>query len=234
MKSIFALILLSFLFIHQSFSQEKALTALQILNKSIDAIGGEKLLRTVKTRYTDDETTMKGSKVHWIVKVMLPNKGLFQIVYNDTILYQSGFDGKTGFETRGDTKVPAEPTKFLDKIYMRNIFELLDFIDPSLWKMKLMGTEKVEDKICYKIKGTLINGTIEYIFIDKSTFLTIKTENISKKERGRYPIVYCYNYKRFGGILYPYDFKAIDGKLVQLVHLVKMSVNENITEEDFK
>lgn len=59
--------------------------AVEIINKSIDAMGGKKLIESIKTLYTDSKTEMQGRKVNWVVREMLPNKGSFQI-FNKVVL----------------------------------------------------------------------------------------------------------------------------------------------------
>ena len=73
-------------------------TANDVLENAIRALGGKDYLVTIKTLYTDISTEMEGRQVHWITKEMLPNKGSFQIVYNDRIVFQNWYDGKTGYE----------------------------------------------------------------------------------------------------------------------------------------
>src|SRR4051794_29968012 len=101
MKKIF--ITLSFLLFTGSVlvnAQDKqTLNAIQIVKKSIDAMGGETYLRSVKTLHSDMRTEMEGRQVNWIVKEMIPNKGSFTVVYQGRTVFQTWFDGKDGYET---------------------------------------------------------------------------------------------------------------------------------------
>src|SRR5690349_17585060 len=103
--------------------------ARQIIFNAITAVGGKEYLESVKTLYTDMITEMDGRKVHWITKEMLPNKGAFQIVYNDRIVFQNWYDGRTGFEMVNGEKRKADPNEFKDKPYKKNIFNELDYLD---------------------------------------------------------------------------------------------------------
>ncbi len=75
---------------------------------------------------------MESHSVHWITKEMLPNKGSFQIVYGDKVMYKNWWDGENGYESQyGDNK-PADPREFKDKPYKQNIFDDLDYTNPKL------------------------------------------------------------------------------------------------------
>ncbi|MBL0200740.1 MAG: hypothetical protein IPP81_11525 [Chitinophagaceae bacterium] len=103
MKQLFGLAMF-FLMSLQVKSQVQNITALEIVNRSIDAMGGIEYLRSIKTLYSDTKTTMEGRLVHWIIKEMLPNKGSFQIVYNDRVVYSDWFDGKKGYSITNGKK----------------------------------------------------------------------------------------------------------------------------------
>lgn len=70
------------------------LTAQQIIEKNIEAMGGKPYLLSVKTLYSDMATEMEGRKVNWITKEMLPNKGSFLIIYQGRTVFQNFYDGE--------------------------------------------------------------------------------------------------------------------------------------------
>lgn len=92
-QQLFVLLLLNIIGLNFANAQKLSdNAAIEIVNKSIDAMGGQKLLKSIKTLYTDSETEMQGRKVNWIVKEMLPNKGSFQIIYQGRTVYQNWFN----------------------------------------------------------------------------------------------------------------------------------------------
>src|SRR5258705_13939676 len=113
---------LFFIFLNSGINAQSnvdTLTSLKIINNSIEAMGSLEYLKSIKTLYTDLKTEMEGRQVHWIVKEMLPNKGSFQITYNDRIVYENWFDGKKGFEIVNGTKKKADKEEFKDKLYKK-------------------------------------------------------------------------------------------------------------------
>jgi hypothetical protein len=221
---------------HSGFGQKfKAVkNANDVLENAITALGGKEYLLTIKTLYSDISTEMEGRQVHWITKEMLPNKGAFEIVYEDRIVFQNWYDGTTGYEIVNGEKRKADPEEFKDKKYKKNIFNELDFIDTSLWKLELIGEEKVNDENCYKVKASLINGEVRNLYYSKSSFFMLREDKISDAEKDSFSSTSFSGYQKFGGLTYYTVMKFGDGKEAQVAKIVNLLVNENVSEKDFK
>ncbi|WP_428430130.1 hypothetical protein [Pedobacter sp.] len=118
------------------------LTAQQIVEKSIEATGGKQYLQSIKTLYSNIATQMEGRNVNWITKEMLPNKGAFLIVYQGRTVFRNFYDGEKGYEVSGGKTQLANQDEFSDKKYRKNIFNELDYLDPTLYTLALAGSEK--------------------------------------------------------------------------------------------
>lgn len=190
--------LLFLFFLHSpKTSAQTKLTASDIINKSIDVTGGKQYLLSIKTLYTKLATEMEGRQVHWITKEMLPNKGAFQIVYQDRAVFQNFYDGKKGYEVSGGKKQLADQAEFSDKKFRKNIFNELDYLDSSLYTLALDGNEQVNNEDCYKVKATCINGTVRTLYYSKMTFLKLR-EDISTSEKEHFTSTYFFGYKKLG------------------------------------
>ncbi len=229
--TIFFLLLLNSVF-GQSFKEVK--TANDVLENAITALGGKDFLLSIKTLYTDMSTEMDGRQVHWITKEMLPNKGSFQIVYEGRVVYHNWYDGKTGYEMVKGEKQKADPEEFKDKEFKRNIFNELDYIDSSLWKLELIGEEKVHKEACYKIKATAVNGEVQHLYYSKHSFYMLREDKIANSEKGSFSSVIFSDYKNYNGLIYYSVLKLSAGKKTQVGKVVSLLINEQITEEDFK
>ena len=114
MKKIILTFTILLLFSNHIFSQSNnTITAETIVNNSIQAIGGAKYLKSIKTLYTDLKTEMEGREVNWITKEMLSNKGAFQIIYKDRVVYQNWYDGIKGYEIVNGEKKEAKIVSLL-------------------------------------------------------------------------------------------------------------------------
>ena len=234
MKYLFGLILLLSLTLHiKSQTIGDSLTAIKIINKSIEAMGGIDYLKTIKTLYTDTKTEMEGRQVHWIVKEMLPNKGSFEIVYNNRIVYSEWFDGKNGYKLVDGNKKKSDKADFKDKLFKRNIINEIDYVDSTLWKLDYLGEEKVDNDNCYKIRGTLKSGLVELMYLNKTTFLMVKNDRISNKEKDRFTTFFFSNFKHFDKLLYYTEMKFGEKGKYQQGVIESLLINKEVDEKDF-
>ncbi len=210
------------------------MNAAAIIEKAIEAHGGRDYLLTIKTLYTDCTTTTEGRPVHWIIKEMLPNKGSFAIVYNGFNVYQNWFDGKQGYEIINGRKKKAGKEDFSNKPFKRNIFNELDYADTSLWKLELVGSEPVNNEICYKVSARLVNGMEELLYYSSQSFLMLKKEVIKGQEKDRHSVFYFSGYKQFGRLVYFTKMEMPGGGGVQTVVTEKLLMNAEVTEDDFR
>jgi len=216
----------------QNFKEVK--NANDVIENAITAMGGKEYLLSIKTLYSDISAEMEGRQVHWITKEMLPNKGAFQISYQDRIVFENWYDGTTGYEIVNGEKRKADPEEFKDKKYKKNIFNEFDFLDTSLWKLELVGEEKVNDENCYKIKASLINGEVRNLYYSTSSFFMLRQDKVSNAEKDSFSSTFFSEYKKFGGLTYYTVMKFGDGEKAQIGKIVNLLVNENISERDFE
>ncbi|MET4082928.1 hypothetical protein ABIB40_002892 [Pedobacter sp. UYP30] len=209
-------------------------TANDVLEHAITAQGGKDYLLSIKTLYTDMSTEMEGRQVHWITKEMLPNKGAFQIIYKDRIVFQNWYDGKTGYEMVDGKKTKADPKEFKSKKYRKNIFNNLDFIDPSLWTIELIGAEKVNDDDCYKIKASLVTGEIRNLYYSKSSFFMLREDKTSNADKNSFSSTFFSDFKKFGGLTFYTVIKFGDDEKAQVGKIASLIVNDKVTVADFQ
>ena len=209
-----------------------SLDAHAILNKAIEAQGGKDFLGSIKTLYTNTVTRMDGIEVNWVVKEMLPNKGSFQVVNNNRILYQSWFDGKNGFEIVNGKKRKQNTGENNDKIVKKNIISEMDYVDSSLWTIKLVGQENVLKQMCYKIYACSVNGIVKYLFYSKQSFLLLKEEKILSPD-----LVYTFFFMSFvkqGQLTFCNEIKLLKNGKYQEVRILDMAINKNVDDTDFR
>jgi len=216
---------------HNTPSDGDSLNAYSILNKAIDAQGGKEFLRSIKTIYTNTVTVMDGIEVNWVVKEMLPNKGAFQVVNNNRILYQSWFDGKNGFEIVNGKKRKQFTDELGDKLIKKNIINELDYVDSSLWNIRLLGEETILNQACYKIHARSTNGIVKNLFYSKESSLLLKEEKIISPE-----VVYTFffmSFSRQGQLTFCNEMKLLKNGKYQQVKVLDMVINERVHETDF-
>ena len=215
-------------------AQNDTMTAHKIIHHTIDAMGGMDYLKNIKTLYSDISTMMDGRQVHWIVKEMAPNKGSFQIDYQNRTVFKSWFDGKTAFETLNGKNKDADQDGYKDKLFKKNIFNEIDYLDSTLWKLEYLGVERVNNTPCYKIKGTLASGLVMLLYFDQASYLMVRSDKNENPESSRFTTIFYSNYKTFDKLVYPTEFKYGDDKTFQHGTLVDLRINKSVDEKDFE
>ena len=213
-------------------SGQRTLRANDIINKAIDAMGGKAYLQSIKTLYTDFKTNMDGHDVDWIIKEMLPNKGSFAIIYQGRTVYKNWFDGQQGYELAGGEK-KADTGDFDDKPYKKNIFDELDYLDTSLWKIALVGEDTVNQHSCYKIRGILANGSIQIWYYDKATYYLLRKDRFNDPEKGKSETSYFSDYKKSGKLPYYTKMQFGSGDSATIATIADLKINEQISDSDF-
>ena len=215
-------------------TSDNHLSARDVIHKTIEAMGGKEVLLSVKTLYTDMSTEMEGRQVDWITKEMLPNIGSFEIVYNNRVVYKDWYDGTTGYELSDGKKVKADPDEFKDKKFKKNIFDELDYLDSTLWKLELLDDEKVNGEDCYKIRATLANGLVKLLYFSKTTYYQLREDKVSNKEKDSFSTSYFSDYKKFGDLYFATSMTFGEGDHQQTAKTVKILINQDISENDFE
>lgn len=214
-------------------SAQIQLTARQVIDKSVEATGGQQYLQSIRTLYSNMATEMEGRKVNWITKEMLPNKGSFQIVYQNRIVFENFYDGDKGYDFRDGKKLLADQEEFSDKKFRRNIFNELDFLDSTLYTLTLLGAEKVKKEDCYKVKATCVNGSLRVLYYSKKTFLKLRVDKFTT-EKGGFSTTYFLGYKKYGKLTYYTELVFGDGEKTQKATMVELLANDKISDADFR
>ncbi|MDF2552369.1 MAG: hypothetical protein K0R77_1644 [Chryseobacterium sp.] len=217
---------------HFVFSQStNEAKAKEIIVKAVDAMGGKDLLSSIKTLYSKSSTVMDGRNVNYITKEMTPNMGSFEIEYQGRIVYRSWFDGKTGYETVNGEKKIADQEEFKDKLDRKYIMNELAYLDPSLYKVEFVETDK-ENKL-HKIKATAKDGNITNLYYNAESYLLNK-EIHENPTKGSFSTTLCTEYKKFGDLTYcsKNTFRSENGD--QVATIVDLYYNKDIKKSDFK
>lgn len=225
MKNLFTILFI--LILSSVFGQSDA-KSLEIINKSIDAIGGKEKLLKMKTLYS--EMKMGDEPVLYITREMAPNKGALEIQVNGNIVYSYRFDGTKGFENKSGNKSPMNDEENLDKKNRKYITNELAYADSSIWTFEFVN----DNNDTYKLKGKNKNGTIEYIYFDKKTYYKVKSETVIQNDDNQLSTLYYKDYRNFDGYILYYNMTHIDpSKTKTEMKIDKYIINKGISNKDF-
>jgi outer membrane lipoprotein-sorting protein len=220
--------------------QQSPLTAEQIVQKHIEALGGTAKLNAIQTLVVTGKASILGqTEAPITIQVKRPNQLRLEIVFQGKKVVQA-FDGVNAWTI--NPLVDAEPKQSSDED-TRAAQESSDFIGGNLvdYKSKgntveVVGKEDVDGLAVYKLKITKKSGSVEYDYLDAASFLPIKTEG-RRRQFGQ-EVLYeskIANYKPVEGVLLPFSVKQmVNGRLAMEITVEKMDANVPLDEAVFK
>lgn len=220
--------------------EDGPLTADQIVQKHIQAIGGAEKLNAIQTLVVTGTASILGqTEAPLTIQVKRPNLMRLEITFQGKKVVQA-FDGSIAWTF--NPLVNPEP-KESSEDDTRAAQESSDFIGSNLVDYKSKGNtvelvdrETIEGTAVYKLKITKKSGAVEYDYLDASSFLPVKTEG-RRRQLGQ-EILYeskIGDYKPVQGVLMPFNVKQlVNGRLAMEITIAKMDANVPVDEAVFK
>lgn len=217
------------------------LTVDQVVAKNIQARGGMEKLKAVQSvRMTGKMTVGPGMEAPVVLVEKRPKNMRLDLTLQGMTAVQA-YDGKTGWMIMPfQGKKDAEPMSEDDLKDAEDQADmdgpLVDYKDKGN-KVELMGKEAVEGGDAYKLKVTLKNGDVRYLYLDPDSFLEIKTES-KRTIRGAEQEMETTigDYKEVEGLMVPFSIEAgIKGsQQKQKITIDKVEINPSIDDSQFK
>jgi hypothetical protein len=219
------------------------MSAVTIIENAIDRKGGSDYLKSIKSLYVKSESKYLidelcySARVDCILidKYQTPNKSSKSIIVKDSVLQKVVFDGLQRIET---------PHRELDSTYIsdyleqnslkKNIFDELNYIDSSIWEIKLLKDDLINNQEVYKISAKQTTGIIRILYYSKSDFYLLKSVEFKNENSENYIMIDYFDYKNYGSLLHYSKSKIYDDFLIEEHKIVDLKINEGVTEMDFK
>ncbi len=212
--------------------EEKAAELNELIAKNIEARGGYEKITVVRSLKITAKYVQQGRETPVILTIKRPNSIFAEILFPASPMI-CGYDGQTAWwfnraQLSEPQKLPAEEalifTRYAD---FGDVF--VDY-EKKGQKIELMGIEDLDGQKAHKIKITLPNGIIRYVYLDDKNFLNVKESYKSQ------------NKKDFGLEVSFKDFRAIDGVLFPFYHditgeqtiIERIEMNPDIDDSIFK
>jgi outer membrane lipoprotein-sorting protein len=218
-----------------------AQTVDEVIAKNIEAKGGLEKIKSVQTLRMIGKMTMgPGIEAPATIEFKRPNKVRMEITVQGNVGTQA-YDGKNGWSISPFSgKKEPEPMSAED---LKDVEEQSDMDGPLVdYKAKghtveLLGKEKVEGSDAYKLKVTLKNGDVRYIYLDADAYLEIRAES-KRTIRGSEVEVETTigDYKEVDGLLFPHSFQsgAKGRPEKQNIVVEKIEINPEIEDGRFE
>jgi outer membrane lipoprotein-sorting protein len=205
------------------------LTASQIADKNVAARGGVTAWRALSGLSMAGDMEAGGIqdvKLPFVLSMKRPNKSRLEITFADKTALQV-YDGSKGWKYRPFlNREDAEPfTAAEAKSAAATEIDspLMDYASKGT-KLELLGQEKVEGKMAYKLRLSPKTRAPYLVWVDAASFLEAKVEGEPRKldNRMHQVVVYYRDYKTVGGLTMPQILEtAVEG--VSQTHKIKVT-----------
>jgi len=236
-----------------SFAQKPAppkvpagMTAEKVLQKGIEAVGGQTAIQQVKSMVTKGTLSASGQNLSLSggseTVVKFPNK--FYILQELKVTAQGQTrnvkteivsDGKTGW-----AKDPQGTVRTLSALEQEQMAEQTRMISTVNWKERyskaeLLGIRKVGKQDAYAVRLTPKKAGKPVIqFYDTKTFLELRMDIIQDSPQGPLPIeIYFNDYRSVGGIKIAHEVRQRIATSEVVMKFTRVQINANIPDSKF-
>lgn len=202
-------------------------TAKDVVDKYINAIGGETALKAIKTLSVTSKATIQGQEMTFMKKTTSDGKFLQVISAMGMTVMKNAYDGKTGYvESQGQRKDMTKED-LADMKYSAVFPELWMSTSPTV---QLEGADNINGKDVYK----LVDGNQEFYY-DMTTGLKLADSVEQEAAPGQKikQMVLYNDYREISGVKVPYSSTINIGVEVEL-KAVDVKVNESVTDAEFQ
>ena len=189
-----------------------AQTVDELVNKNIQAHGGADKLKAIKSVKMSGKMSMQGGmEAPFVFEKKRPDKLRIEFIVQGITGIQA-YDGATAWAlmpftgSKDPQKMTADDTK--------DMVEQADFDGPLVdYKAKgntieYVGKEDVEGTEAHKLKLTLKNGNVRYLYLDPDTGLEMKATAMIKREGVETSVDSFFgDYKEVNGMTFPFSIE---------------------------
>ncbi len=222
--------------VNLAFSQETktdSITAQQVIEKYINAIGGKENISKIKDKTSILRGSVSGIDVTTVIYQKLPDK-IRQEINAGAVDQVIKYDGKKAVMIVGENSRNLSGST-LEALKYEAMLDFILKLNQLKIDLTLSGIEKVNKKDAYKVELKFSSGEVWKQFFDVETGLKVKaTKTISTPQGSFAQTTYYGDYKALGGVKYPYTIKQTVGPQSLEFKVSSMKVNTGLKDDKFK
>jgi predicted Zn-dependent peptidase len=215
-------------------SLPSGLTAENVIESYIKAVGGEANLDKIKSFTTHNEASVPGAKLEINTFWSAPNKSAVEISANGQLFRKVTCDG-----TNVSISVMGNQTPVDDATREETLFE--SYLVGERWlqeagvSVQLTGIEKVDGKDAYVVEYTFPSGGKSTSYFDTESGLKLKTASAVQTPQGDMTQTTTYgDYVEKEGVLFPQTIVQSVGPQTITIKTTSIEVNVPVPDEKFK
>ena len=215
-----------------SIEDSLGITAYEVIDNYLEAIGGRDLFAEVVDRTTIMRGTAMGQNLTLLVKQKVPAK-LYQEIKVGEMKQNVYFDGERGMMVIGDNNIEIEK-KELEKLKVEATMNML--LDPDAYglKISLTGVEQVDSIDCYEVKMVLPSGLRWQQYYSVETGFKIKEIKELHTQQGLFEQESFYSdYRNVDGLKFPFNIVQNMGMQKLELNVSSIKLNTGISDDVF-
>ena len=212
------------------------ITAEEILEKNIAAIGGRKAIEKSASYCLKATLEIRGRSVQGALEVCgkAPDRMLTVTTIDKVGVIKQGFDGKAGW-----SQDPYQGLRTLEGDELERVKRLAVFNSELKWrelfiKAELAGREKVGEQDAYVIRLTSSDGGSVSRYYDAATFLLLRADAVDEGPQGKIPVETIYtDYREVDGVKTAFQWtqKTPVGEVI--IKITEVKTNAEIDDSRF-
>jgi len=217
--------------------------ALDVLGKMIEAMGGRKVLESIKDTTIAGQLEINQAGMTLTASITIyqkePDKMRLDITiaeYNMSIT--QAFDGQKGWFTNPQTGMTEEMPDFMTKEFARQALGSQTILDPKKAGVAYVLKPKaaIEGKDYVVLEQTLPDGHKVTIYIDPVTSLPYKTQTLALDQMGAEVDAESFttDYRKVGGTMVAHALRVLhNGTEAQRITITSVTYNTNLEDAFF-
>jgi len=204
----------------------EGMTAEKVSAMYVNAIGGEKKLKSITDMVISATTEMQGMMLNFENYQKAPNKTRVEVGMGGTIFSTQIFDGERGMalSPMGNEEFTGE---MLEEVKMQSIMHVELYYNTYGIKQKLLGIETVNGKDAYKIEVTYPSGNTSTVYYDVETGYKLRSTSLMGT-------VDYSDYRDVEGLKYPFAIRQTAGPQTIDLKVVSVKINSKLKDELFR
>ena len=217
----------------------------EILEKSVQAQGGADKLRSMESRLLVGDALLGGGivsgKFRWLTQ--RPNHHKIEVTVGDDSIVQA-YDGTAAWQIQPSQFGGTGQVEILEGLAAQSVVRSAAFENAFVDyqkkgnKPELLEDGEVRGKPAYRIKMTLASGQVNEYFIDKQSYLVVKTlsTTVNPQTGEEVPVEsHASNYKEVDGVQIPHTLETYaGGQVINEFTVSKAELNITASITDFK
>lgn len=202
-------------------------TAQSVIKKHIDAIGGEKALKAVKTLLVSSKGTIQGQTLDMVSKISSKGMSSTDVTMQGMSMMKQIIGDKSGYQSQQGQKKNIEGAELV-----KEKKEAIPFVELNLLTDKsivLTGIETINGQDAYVVQ---VNAS--RYFYDVKTGLRIAAENEAGEGAQKRKVMTSFaDYVDVKGVKVPYKTTLDVGMPLEFI-TQEVKINEGVTDKDFE